>query len=81
MFKKISLSLLRKSVAMLSLMAFFSQSTLAAVWYVDTNADTDPDTCVADDAVNDDNCTFRDAVTQMGDGDTIRFLENQTALV
>lgn len=66
----------RQFIALITLFSVFSNSALAATWYVDDSQSHDPDTCVADEAVNDDNCTFRDALSQAGNGDTINFLEH-----
>lgn len=60
------------------LFTFFSNSVLAATWYVDTTADNDPNTCVSGEQDNDDDCTFRDAVSQAAASDMIQFLENLT---
>ena len=75
---KSHLSSVKRFIAFIVIFAVFSQSVSASIWNVDTNADTDPNTCVANEADNDDDCTFRDAVSQLVAGDTIRFLENET---
>jgi len=57
---------------------FFALSNIAVsgTFYVDTNGDNDPDTCVEDESDNDDDCTLRDAISQVTDGDVIQFLED-----
>lgn len=60
------------------LFLMLTNSVFAGTFWVDTNADTDPNTCVEDEAINDDDCTLRDAVSQLSTGDTIKFLENET---
>lgn len=75
-----ALKSLKRSIALVALFAVLSNTTLASIWYVDTAADTDPNTCTANEAVSDANCTFRDAVSQLGAGDTIRFLNSTTVV-
>ncbi len=72
------LNWLKRLVAFLTIFAVFSNGAFASIWNVDINSDTDPNTCVANEADNDDDCTFRDAISQLANGDTIRFLEDET---
>ncbi|MBD3360375.1 hypothetical protein GF366_01080 [Candidatus Peregrinibacteria bacterium] len=68
---------LKRFVVLFFVFALFMNTVFAADWYVDSNADNDPDTCTAGENANDDNCTFRDAVSQMANGDTVYFLEDE----
>ncbi len=61
----------KRILALLALFMIITNQSLAATWYVDTNADNDPNTCVADDAIEDANCTFRDALSKATSGDTV----------
>ncbi|MBL4694592.1 hypothetical protein JKY72_04455 [Candidatus Gracilibacteria bacterium] len=74
----LSLMRLRKFAASIVLTAMLSQSAFAGTFYVDINGDNDPDTCVENESDNDNDCTFRDALSQVSDGDTITFMENTT---
>lgn len=65
------MSIFKKTIAFTALFTLLSQQAFAATWYVDHNADNDPDTCVADEATEDNDCTFRDALSQAASGDTV----------
>jgi len=66
----------KQILATILLVAFFPSNVLAVTWWVDTNSDTDLDTCVADEMDNDDDCSLRDAAGRAANGDTVRFLES-----
>ncbi len=68
----------KRILALLALFTIITNQSLAATWYVDHNADNDPNTCVADDVIEDNNCTFRDAVSQALASDIINFTNNFT---
>ena len=53
-----SLNILRRTTAFFMLFALIFNTTNAATWYVDYNDDVDPDTCVAGESDDDDDCTF-----------------------
>ncbi len=76
----LALKSLKRFIALMALFAILSHSTMAATWYVDSNSDVDLGTCAPGDAVNDGNCTFRDAVSQVNEGGTIRFLNSTTVV-
>jgi len=69
---------LKKFAVSFAVILLISQSVWAATWYVDTTADNDPFTCVSGDMIEDGNCTFRDALNQAGNGDSIEFLNMYT---
>ena len=70
-----------KIALFMAMMLIMNSTSFAVTYYVDTPADNDPDTCIADEFVDDDNCTFRDAVSQVGDGDEIHMLEASLNIV
>lgn len=67
---------LRRFMSFVAIFVLLANQAIAATWYVDTNSETDPDTCVAGETDADADCTFRDAISQAASGDTITFLSS-----
>lgn len=75
------MSTFKRLISSIIVFALFSQTVAAGTFWIDTNADNDPNTCVEDETDNDNDCTLRDAISQLTSSDTIRFIDNENQAI